>query len=78
MDCDKQEFGLEVEPALNFEQIKILNLAQDILEWTRRNDWGDDWVIGGIASKEGYDKLLRENAELKNKILRIKTLASQL
>lgn len=65
-------------PNLSMEQMRILNLAQEIVEWTESNNWGDDWVIGGIASKKGYDKLLKESDDLRTKLMHIKKVAQEL
>lgn len=63
---------------LSIEQMRIWNLAQEIVEWTESNNWGDDWVIGGIASKKGYDKLIKESDELRTKLQHIKKVAQDL
>lgn len=62
----------------NTETIAMFNAAQDIAQWAKQNNWDDDWVIGEIASKKGYDKILQENIELKNKIEQIKKFVSKL
>jgi hypothetical protein len=60
------------------EQARIFNLAQDIANWAKKNNWGEDWVIGEIASKAGYDKILKENIELKEKLAFVKKMANKL
>jgi hypothetical protein len=59
------------------EQMEIFNAAQDIASWAADQNWGDDWVIGEIASKKGYDKILQENQELKLKLKKLKDIIDE-
>jgi hypothetical protein len=58
--------------------LEIFNLAQEIVSWTNEQNWNDDWVIGGIASREGYDRMLKENILLKEKINSLKKFVQKL
>ena len=60
------------------KSLEIFNLAQEIACWTENQDWGDDWVIGDICSRKGYEQVLKENAELKEKIAFFKKIAREM
>jgi hypothetical protein len=58
-------------------EIEIFNTAQNIASWAIEQNWGDDWVIGDIACRKAYDNVLKENQELKLKMLKLKEIINE-
>jgi hypothetical protein len=44
---------------------KVINAVKTIEDWTKKQTSRDDWAIGDIACRRGFERLLKLNKNIK-------------
>jgi hypothetical protein len=54
-------------PKSQIPPVEIIEAVKTIENWTKKQTSRDDWAIGGIACRDGFERLLKEYKKLKRK-----------